>query len=109
MVVRDGAWELVDHDVASGRTVWRLVEGGRVHFRTDYPVGAIIDDNARAFNDSLHQRFDDGIGQRVASIPLNVFYGEHLHEAQLQNDAAFIERWLNHPDNRAFRTFKGKL
>lgn len=105
-MVKDGDWELVDHNQASGRMVWRMVKDGQIHFRTDYPVDAVIDENEKAFNASLHQRFGDG--QRIASIPLNIFY-EQLHEAQMQGDDKYLSRWLNDPDNRAFRTFRGRV
>lgn len=106
MQIKDGDWTLVDHDLATGRTVWRYFDGAATHFRTDYPVQSLIDQNAELANESQGQRF--GEGQRVASIPLNIFH-EQLHEAQVQGDEEYISRWLNNSDNRAFRTFEGNL
>ncbi|BDU31871.1 hypothetical protein TUMSATVNIG1_24800 [Vibrio nigripulchritudo] len=106
MTIQEGTWTLVDHDPMTGRMVWRTEQDGMTHFRTDYPVDAVIDDNERAFNESLHQRFGDG--QRIASIPLNVYF-DQLHEAHLQGDKQYLSQWLNDPNNRAFRTFKGKV
>jgi len=106
MQIKDGDWTLVDHDPATGRTVWRYFDGAATHFRTDYPVQSLVDENAALFNESGGKRF--GEGQRVASIPLNVFY-DQLHEAQVQGDENHISRWLNDGDNRAFRTFEGNV
>nr|WP_321482333.1 hypothetical protein [uncultured Cohaesibacter sp.] len=106
MVIKDGDWELVKWDGSTGRTVWRYCDGRATHYRTDYPVQSILDANAGHLNDSQNQRFGDG--KRVASIPLNLFY-EQLHEAQLQGDGEYISRWLNDPDHRGFRTFRGHI
>lgn len=106
MPIKDGDWELVDHDFTTGRTVWRYFDGAATHFRTDYPVQSLIEDNAALFKDSSGKRF--GNGQRVASIPLNIFY-DQLHEAHRQGDDRYVSRWLNDSDNRAFRTFEGVL
>lgn len=105
-MIKDGDWELFDYDFQTGRSVWRYFDGAATHYRTDYPVQSLIDENAAHFNDSSHRRFGDG--RRVASIPLNVFY-DQLHEAQAQGDDRFISRWLNDGDHRAFRTFGGTV
>ena len=106
MTIRDGNWELVDHDFATARTVWRYFDGAATHFRTDYPVDRLIDENQAHFNASQGQCF--GNGRRIASIPLNLFY-EQLQEAQSQGDERYVRRWLNDGANRAFRTFKGTV
>jgi len=106
MKIKDGDWELFEHDPATGRTVWRYFDGTATHVRTDYPVDHLIQQNTEALNDSQGQRF--GEGQRVASIPLNTFF-EQLQEAHAQEDAGYVSRWLNDGDNRAFRTFGGNV
>ena len=106
MTVTDGAWALVDHDPATGRTVWRCTDGKLVHYRTDYPVDGVIAANAARLNDTDGQRFGDG--RRVASIPLNTFF-DRLAAAQAQGDDRYLARWLNDGDNRAWRTFPGWL
>ena len=106
MQVKDGDWTLVDYDPVTGRTMWRYFDGAATHFRTDYPVQSLVDDNAALLNASQGRRF--GEGQRVASIPLNLFY-DKLHEAHMQGDENYISRWLNDGDNRAFRTFEGTI
>ena len=72
MRVRDGDWELVDYDHATGRSVWTYFDGVMQHYRTDYPVESIVKDNTALLNDSTGQKF--GEGKRVASIPLNLFF-----------------------------------
>lgn len=106
MQINDGQWMLVSHDVKTGRTVWKCYDGAKIHFRTDYPVTAVIEDNKHYMNESQGQRFGDG--KRVASIPLNIFY-DRLVEAQKQGDKKYIRRWLNDSDNKAFRTFEGNV
>ena len=105
-MIKDGNWELMEHDPKTGRMVWMLRQDDKTIFRTDYPVNAIIDENQRRFNASLNKRYGDG--QVVASIPLNV-YNEKLAEAQSQGDDDYISKFLNDRDNSKLRTFHGKL
>ena len=105
MAIKDGDWELFDYDVRSGRSVWRYFDGAVTHFRTDYPVGSLIEANAQQRN-AASERF--GEGKRVASIPLSLFY-DQLAQAQAQGDDRYMSRWLNDGDHRAFRTFEGKV
>ncbi|MEG9884918.1 MAG: hypothetical protein V6Z86_10025 [Hyphomicrobiales bacterium] len=105
MAITDGDWELFDYDFRSGRSVWRYFDGAATHFRTDYPLGPLIEANACARNDAT-KRF--GEGKRVASVPLSLFY-DQLAQAQAQGDDRYMSRWLNDDDHRAFKTFGGKL
>ena len=106
MRIKDGDWELFDHDPRSGRTVWRLFDGAATHYRTDYPVDKILQDNAAAKSDMSGKGW--GEGQRVASIPLNVYF-DKLAEATRQGDQNYISKWLNDSDNAGFRTFEGRV
>ena len=106
MEIRDGEWLLINHDVKTGRSVWKCYDGNKIHFRTDYPVNNIISENAEILNNSCGQKFGDG--KRVASIPLNVFY-DKIATAHNEGDEKYINKWLNDGDNRAFRTFEGNL
>ena len=105
--VMDGGWELIDRDPRTGRTVWMYRDGAATHFRTDYPVRSLIEANAAARAAERGARAE-GIGRRVASVPLNVFY-DRLHAAQIQGDARHVARWLNDADHRAFRTAAGRV
>jgi hypothetical protein len=107
MRIKDGDWFLVDHDFQMKRTVWaRQNPDGSTTYRTDYHV----DDTLEA-NKTMRNSVDSGWKgdwHKVASIPLGVYY-DKLHQASLQDDKAFINRFLNDPDNRAFRTKDGRL
>ena len=48
-----------------------------------------------------------GEGKRVASIPLVVWEG--LLRDGTANDTKKLRKWLNDPDNNAFRTKKGRI
>ena len=107
MIVRDGGWTLFDYDVKTGRQVWRTENAdGTTTFRTDYPVQAAIDTNTAQRN--LAQKGWAGDYHHIASIPLNTFW-DQLGDASRQQDDAYISRWLNDADNRAFRTKDGRV
>lgn len=106
MEIRDGNWTLYDHDLHTGRTVWHYFDGERDHFRTDYPVDQILQDNKAARNDLAGQNW--GGGQRIASIPLNIYF-EQLDEAHAQGDEKYMSKWLNDIEHSGFRTFEGRV
>lgn len=106
MKIRDGQWALVEHDLFTGRSIWSYFDGQRTVYRIDYPVAETLKRNAEARNAATGQRWGDG--QRIASIPANVFH-DQLGEANRQNDDRYIAKWLNDSDNAAFRTFEGKI
>lgn len=109
MKIKDGDWELFSYDYQTGRQVWRLFDGREEHWRTSYPVDAVMKANAEQRN--AHGGAKWGGGRRVASIPLNTFFDENLGlaKAHEQDDKAFLSRWLNDSDNQAFRTFEGRV
>lgn len=104
--IYDGPWRLFNHDPATGRTVWVLTEGERTTFRTDYPVDAIINENAERRAASAGTKFGDMA--HIASVPLNIYH-EQLAEAQRVGDDKYISKYLNDSDNRAWRTREGKV
>lgn len=106
MKVMDGQWTLFDYDYTTGRSVWHYFDGVQDHYRTDYPVENIVQDNQAYRNDMAGQSWGDG--RRVASIPMNIFH-EQLAEAHTEGDDKYLSRWLNDGDNRAFRTFEGRV
>lgn len=107
--IRDGDWVLFSFDPRTGRSVWRLEHDGKVTYRTDYPVSEIVKQNAEARHNSAGNRFGDYT--KVASIPLNVLWDDKtgLIKAFDQHDREYLSRWLNDSENRAFRTFEGKV
>ena len=107
MTIRDGDWELIDWDAASGRSVWAMFDGEKTIIRTDYPVAQAIEHN------TLHRNSASsgwkGDWHRVASVPLNLAHGGGLVEAMNQHDDKFISRFLNDSDNAAWRTKEGRV
>jgi len=105
--IYDGDWYLFDHNEKLGRTVWALNNGdGTTTFRTEYRVDPTIDENT-AFRNMAEPGWK-GDWHRVASIPLNVFH-DQLAEATRQDDQAYISRFLNDSDNRAWRVKDGTI
>jgi hypothetical protein len=48
-----------------------------------------------------------GEGRRVASIPTVVW--EHLQREGIADNPKRLKKWLNDPDNKAFRTLEGRV
>jgi hypothetical protein len=62
--------------------------------------------NKQRFDESQSQRFGDG--QIIASVPLNVFYRDFAKRLK-EGDDDFVKYWLNHEQNRPYRTFRGRV
>lgn len=62
--------------------------------------------NQEKLNDSQGQRFGDG--KIIASVPLNVFYRDFAKRLK-EGDDDFTKYWLNHENNRSYRTFRGRV
>ena len=95
---------LFDRNYELGREVWYHYDGDTVVFNTRYIVDPILDANVAVCNTTQGQRW--GGGQRVASIPLNMFW-DKLHEAVTNKDDAYVRKFLNNSDNKKLRTFHG--
>jgi len=106
VAVRDGAFELFDWDPRTGVSVWRAYDGEKYVYRTDTPFDP--GDNQRAQAQVAGQRWREGVGERVAEIPLNVVY-EQLGNAAREKDTGYIKRFLNDSDNAKFRVKEGRL
>ena len=111
--VRDGDWDLLSHDPETGVTRW-IMEDPEVPFRvivrTDTPksnVEGLLERNKRLYNESEGKRWGDG--QVAYSMPVDEFFRSGVAEAKKQTDTPWLKRFFNDPDNRAFRTFKGRL
>ncbi|MGV2071667.1 hypothetical protein ACQZ4Z_13015 [Agrobacterium vitis] len=107
MVIRDGAWTLFDYDFKTGRQVWHLFDGEKDVFRTDYRVDDVMGINAECRN--MAAPGWKGDYHLVASVPLNTAFDSGLAQAQAEGDDAFVRRFLNDSDNRAWRTKEGRL
>lgn len=93
-------------DPVSGiKSIWHYDDATDTAFiekRQD--VTEIIDNNKRQFNED-HGRY--GEWNKVASIPLNVYYD--LKQKGIVDDPVAMKKWLNDPDNRFFRTRPGRV
>lgn len=74
---------------------------------TEQETTPIVEANKLAFNDAPTR-----IGQKeelvkVASIPLAIFFD--LQRKGITRDPVAFKKWLNDPDNRAFRTRPGTV
>lgn len=67
-------------------------------------VTAILEQNKKEFN-AAPERW--GEWTKVGSIPLSVYY--ELERKGILNDQEAMKKWLNDPDNRAFRTRPGTV
>jgi len=107
MLVRDGDWVLYSSDIKAGKHTWRRTNpDGSVTYRTDTVVDPIIDRNAAQRN--LSQKGWAGDWHMIASVPKAILWDE-LMPASLQGDDKYLSKWLNDPDNRAFRTKEGRV
>jgi hypothetical protein len=69
---------------------------------------SLLAQNRADLNDSYGKRFrDDAIGTKMASVPLNVFYRDVAPRLR-DGDQDFMKWFLNHDNNRPYRTFRGK-
>lgn len=107
MDIRDGDWTMIDHDLATGRTVWMLDQDGQFVFRVDMPINDILDQNNDAVIATIGRKFGDY--NRVASIPHHLVYQNGVNEAVEQQDSRWLSKWLNDPDNKKFRTSRGTV
>ncbi len=79
---------------------------GRIEKRERKDVTELCEVNKALFNDSADKRWGDG--KVIASIDLQTYY-DKIVPAKQSGDDAWIKRWLNDSDNRAYRTFKGHV
>ena len=69
----------------------------------------LLAQNRESLNDSYGKRFNDSpMGTRMASTPLNIFYRDIAPRLK-DGDKDFMKWWLNHENNRPYRTFRGKV
>lgn len=105
--VWDGAWLLMQHDAATGRSVWATEQDGQYVFRVDAPLNHIFDANAEAEQATQGVAFGDYV--RIASVPHHLVYQNGLNEAIEQRDNRFVAKLLNDSDNQKFRTSRGRV
>ena len=103
---------LLDRDPLTGITEWFVPDeqDGTFTIQTSQDVENIVEANRDHFNqfNSIRDGYGENIGAstKVASIPLNVFFEL---KKRFGHDQKAWKRWLNDPDNAAFRTRPGAV
>lgn len=100
-------WYFMDDNPLTGIRHWGLdTEDGTI-IRTEYYMAVpFMEANQQQRNATDGQRF--GNFRHVASIPMHIWAREIVPRQQ-QHDDKSLRKWLNDIDNRAFRTFGGKV
>tara|TARA_R100001509_G_scaffold29497_1_gene15717 strand:+ start:468 stop:794 length:327 start_codon:yes stop_codon:yes gene_type:complete len=80
--------------------------GDKITIATSQDVTKIVEANRRARNE-IDKHKPHGEWSKVASIPLSVLYD--LKRRGIADDPSAMKRWLNDPDNRAFRTRDARI
>jgi hypothetical protein len=106
--VWDGEFSLLGTDMDDGTSVWlKEREDGGFDIRIDQNLEPLIEANAEAVKASEGRRFGDW--NRFGSVPDSIAQSSGLDKAWEQKDTAWVKRWFNDSDNRAFRTSRGKV
>lgn len=99
--------KIFDTDPLTGITrYWHVKKNGEFAIETQQDVSGVIKANTRSHAD-INSKEKWGDMARVASIPLSVYYD--LKRRGIVDDPVAMKRWLNDPDNRAFRTRGGTV
>ena len=94
--------------VTGTRKMWHYdAEKDEATIETIIDATQIVTDNKERFNSFDEKANWKGDMHHVASIPMALFY-QMKAEGKLE-DQAYMKRWLNDPDNRAFRTRPGEV
>jgi hypothetical protein len=94
--------------VTGTRKMWHYdAEKDEATIETIIDASQIVSDNKERFNSFDEKANWKGDMHHVASIPMALFY-QMKAEGKL-DDEAYMKRWLNDPDNRAFRTRPGEV
>ena len=101
-----GKWILVARDPLTRRATYIYEDENIAIANTVSDVEELVAENKAAYSESADKRWGDG--QVVASIDLPTYYSK-IVPAKQAGDEAWFKRWLNDPDNRAYRKFKGKI
>lgn len=97
---------IFDTDPLTGITrYWHLKDTGEFVIETEQKIN-VDQANLRARN-AIDKHTKWGDVSRVASIPLSIYYD--LKRRGITDDPKAMKRWLNDPDNRAFRTREGTV
>ena len=90
------------------RKMWHYdAEKDEATIETIIDATQVVEANKNRFNSFDEKANWKGDKHHVASIPMALFY-QMKAEGKL-DDQAYMKRWLNDPDNRAFRTRPGEV
>lgn len=106
---------LFDRDPLTGITEWFEYDDSNDTFTiaTEQDVSAIVEANKH--HQSHFNRSDDTFGDgfdhrtKVASIPASVYFDLVKRFGNMRQNPRAWKRWLNDPDNAAFRTRPGQV
>lgn len=88
---------------------FHMDDEGNIGLQTVQNMNDIVEDAKADFNQT-DRHTSWGEGQRIASIPLSIYFSPDfqrlLAEQKAGNDKP-LRAWLNNPDNRFFRTRAG--
>ncbi len=99
-------WRLVSDDGSTRRYELELDEHQTLVRTEFYAADTFYGANKALRDESDGHRFGDG--QIVASIPMAV-WAESLALPMKEGDVPWVRRFLNDADNRAYRTFRGRV
>lgn len=108
--IPDHVWEFEGTSSDGMRRTYTCTIDGFTFRKTENLIEAeLLEQNRVSFNESAGKRFrDDPMGTKIASTPLNVFYRDLAPRLQ-EGDDDFMKWWLNHEQNRPYRTFRGRV
>ena len=101
-------FELFDWNPMTGATYWEAIVDGRRIVRTDYVADQIIAGNRAAQAEFAGRKWSEGVGDPVASVPMNVYFDQVFPLVQQQDHKA-VSRWLNDSDHAAWRMRGGRV
>lgn len=107
--IPDDVWEFEEltEDFVVHKAAVTLPNGnvGTVYRKKPRQLTAMLEDNRRLLNESDGKRFGDG--RIVGRVPMNVLF-ENVERLR-DGDTDWLKWFLNHSDNRMYRTFRGKV
>ena len=99
---------LFDYDPFTGiREVFHWNDDGTFSIEAQQDIEPALEANKQSFNSYSGPTAKWGDMHKVATIPL-VILQDWMTSGKIK-DKAFIKRWVNDPDNAAFRTRPGRI
>lgn len=108
----DFAPTLLDRDLMTGTETWMHYDpiAETVTYETRRDVQGELDANKFQFNQfDERARWSSDVHNHVATIPDFLYYQLLAKFGSIRHNRKAWLRWLDDPDNRAFRTRPGKL